>query len=133
MKRFTIVTEDGEQILLNNSTLKTLLAGEDQDNDVLSVETKFGYVAVDRTTTDVAIGITGAAGDILQRIIVESVTTTDAEIYDGTSAAGQLIATIPAATAAGTIFEIGCMCTTNWTLALHATDAAALICIGRFS
>lgn len=118
---------------LPGNTLGTLISGERQDEDVLAVEEQFGYEKVARTTSDVVIGSTGAAGDYLKRIIVDSVTTTDAEIYDGTSTAGTLILTIPAGTTAGTVYEVGCMCATNWTLALHATDAASLVCIGRFT
>lgn len=115
------------------NSLGTLISGERQSADVLAVEEQFGYEKVARTTTDVPIGATGAPGDYLKRIIVESVTTTAAEIYDGTSTAGTLILSIPAGTTAGTIFEVGCMCSDSWQLALHATDAASLVFIGRFT
>lgn len=111
--------------------LTTLLSGEDQDNDVLDVETKFGYEIVARTTTDTAVGTTGAAGDILQRVIVQVVPTT-ADLVISDSGSGIEI-TIPTTAAIGDIFEVGCMCTTGWQVDLHATGAGTVACIGRFS
>ena len=51
-------------------SLNTLIAGEDQDNDVMVTEQgQFGYETVAVSQTDQVLGATGAAGDFLHKVI----------------------------------------------------------------
>ena len=108
MRRFTIVTIDGEQVLLENTTLSTLISGEDQDNDCLVVEEQNGYYIFDHgeATADETLGITGATGDLLKSVLVtEDPTNYSIDIYDGTVATGDLVLSIPS-TAERTLFKM---------------------------
>jgi len=128
-KQLTKNSEDNIA-LLTETNLRTLISGEDQDNDVLSVETKFGYEIVSRAITNAIIGTTGAAGDILERIEVMVIPTTDPlTISDG----GVIIHTIPLLTPIGTILEIGHMCKTAFVIDSHASGVGTIKAVGRFS
>ena len=118
--------------------LQTLLAGEDQTNDVIKVESQFGYEVVDwgAISADEIIGSTGAIGDLLQRLtITEAPAGANVNLYDGTVAGGDLVMTIAASTAVGTTFELGCVSVNGgWTFDYDASASAGIfVCIGRFT
>jgi hypothetical protein len=138
MRRFTIATIDGENVLLENTTLSTLLSGEDQANDCLVVENQNGYEIVDwgAIAADEALGTTGASGDLLVRVtITEAPTGAALDIYDGTVATGTLVLSIPASTAIGTTYELGIMSKNGgFTIDFNASATAGiLVCVGRFT
>lgn len=137
MRRFTTVTIDGEEVLLQNSTLNTLLSGEDQANDCLVVEEQNGYDIFDHgaATADEPLGTTGASGDLLVRVrVLELGTTQDIDIYDGDVATGQLVLTVPQAAAIGTTYELGFMSKNGgFTCDDKADTTGIIIAIGRFS
>lgn len=115
-------------------TQSTLTSGEDQTNNVVRVEGQSGYEVIARTTTDVIAGTLGAVGDLLVRVIVQVVpTTASLIIYDGTSATGTAVLTIPTTATIGQVFEVGAVALTNWQVGLHATGAGTVSMIGRFS
>lgn len=136
MRRFTVVTIDGEQVLVENSTLTTLLSGEDQANDCLVVENQNGYDIFDRNaeTADYTLGSTGASGDLLVRVrVTTQVISADLNIYDGTVATGSLILSIPAGTVAGTTYECGFMSQNGGFTCDDNASVGAVIAVGRFS
>ena len=119
-------------------TLNTLISGEDQDNDVLAVEERYGYEVVDwgAIAADEVLGTTGANGDVLRRItLTEAPAGAAVNVYDGTVAAGTLVLTIPAATAIGTTFELGILSAGGgFTIDYDASATAGiLVCVGRFT
>lgn len=122
----------------NSVGLGTLIAGEDQDNDVLAVEERYGYEVVDwgAIAADEVLGATGAIGDVLRRVtITEAPAGAALDIYDGTVAGGTLILSIPAATAIGTTYELGIQASAaGFTVDFNASATAGIIvCVGRFT
>jgi len=85
-----------------------------------------------RTTTDVPIGATGAAGDYLHRVLVTSVVgAADLTVSDG---AGVIVAIFPSASAAGTFVDVGVTAATGgFVVDSHATAVGTVTCIGRFT
>lgn len=51
-----------------DTTLNTLLAGEDTDNNVMRVESQWDFETVAASQTDQVAGTTGAAGDLLHAV-----------------------------------------------------------------
>lgn len=137
MRRFTIATIDGEQVLLENTTLSTLISGEDQTNDCLVVENQNGYYIFDHgaATADEILGTTGASGDLLVRVTVtEAPTSQTIDIYDGTVAAGDLILSIPTGAAIGDTWELGILSKNGGFTADDKADTTGIaVCVGRFS
>ena len=136
MRRFTIATIDGEQVLLENTTLSTLLSGEDQANDCLVVEEQNGYDIFDRSneTADYPLGTTGASGDLLVRVrVLTSPATTALNIYDGPVSANTLVLSIPTSAVAGDTYECGFMSKNGGFVCDDDANAGAVIAIGRFS
>lgn len=136
MRRFQIVTIDGEQVLLNNTTLNTLLSGEDQANDCLVIEEQNGYDVFDRSneTADYPLGTAGASGDLLVRVrVLVAPATSTLDIYDGPIATGQIVLSIPIATAAGTTYECGFMSKNGGFTCDDDANAGTVQAIGRFS
>lgn len=136
MRRFTTVQIDGQNVLLQNSTLNTLLSGEDQANDCLVVEEQNGYDTFDKATgaVDLPLGTTGASGDLLVRVIVTTgVVGTTLNIYDGTVATGTKVLVVPVNAAAGDSFECGCMSKNGGFTCEDDASLGAITAIGRFS
>jgi len=107
-------------------TLATKISGEDQTNDVLKVERQMGYERVEASATDQALGATGAAGDLLEAVIVEA-NTGAITIKDG----GTTVLTLAASWALGRL-ELNLVSSAGaWTI----TTAAATSClaVGRFT
>ena len=136
MRRFTIVTIDGEQVLLQNSTLNTLLSGEDQANDCLVVEEQNGYDTFDKATgaADLPLGTTGASGDLLVRVrVTTAVAVSTLDIYDGDVATGTLVLSIPIGAAVGSVYECGFMSKNGGFTCADDANTGAIIAVGRFS
>lgn len=108
------------------------LAGEDQTNDVLRVEEQYGSYSAARSTADVSIGATGAAGDFLERVVVTVVpTVADLTISDG---AGTVVCHILTTAALGDVIEVGCIAATSgFVVDLHASGVGTVTAIGRFT
>lgn len=137
MKRYTTVTIDGENVLLENTALSTLLSGEDQSNDCLVVEEQNGYYVFDHgaATADEVLGTLGASGDLLVRVTVtEAPTTQTIDIYDGTVAAGTLILSIPTTASVGDSWELGLMSINGGFTCDDKSDTTGIaVAVGRFS
>lgn len=128
-------TVSGDPAVINctSNTLRTRALSEDATNNVMVVEQgQFGSFSATRTTTDVTIGATGAAGDFLHRVEVTSVIgAADLTISDG---AGVVVAVIPGASAAGYQKEVNVSAATGaFVVDSHATDVGTVTCIGRFT
>jgi len=61
-------------------TLGTTLAGEDQTNDVIKTEQRYGYETVAVSQTAQVLGATGATGDFLHRLVIEVITVATADV-----------------------------------------------------
>lgn len=116
--------QDSNGDWLPGSSLGTLISGEDQTNNVFRVEQQFGYETVAASQTDQILGTTGAAGDFLHAIIVDTATGTIV-VEDGTTT----VLTIPAG---GTgRWEINAQATTYWAITTAASTSC--MCVGRFT
>lgn len=90
MARNELVTPLGDSAMdeTNNAlkvVLATLLAGEDQTNNVLRVEQQMDYETIAASQTAQVLGATGAAGDLLSHLIlvVTTAATAATSILDG--------------------------------------------------
>lgn len=105
----------------------TLMAGEDQANDVIVVEEgQYPYQLIAASSTAAPLGSTGAAGDLLSAVIVKANTGT-ITILDGATT----VLVIPASTAVGTRFIINAVAATGWKITTPASTEA--IAVGRFT
>lgn len=112
-----------------------LLAGEDQNNDVLRVEQQFLAEAVAASQTDQIMGATGAVGDFLHRVIiaVDTSATGTCSIKDGNGSAMPLTA---ANTPIGVYsVEVNASCVNATTPGWRITTGAGctVIGVGRFT
>jgi len=116
------VTSGGQDV-----SLSTLLAGEDQTNDVIKTERQYGYELIAANeTAEVPGGGSGAAGDYLYEVIVKANTGT-ITVLDGATT----IFVIAASTTVGTKFEVNLVAKTAWKITTQASTEA--ICTGRFT
>lgn len=90
MARNELVTPLGDSAMdeTNNAlkvVLATLLAGEDQTNNVLRVEQQMDYETIAASQTAQVLGATGATGDLLSHLIlvVTTAATAATSILDG--------------------------------------------------
>ena len=122
MKRFEIITVDGEQYLYQNVSLGGTVDGAGNQagamtlTDALAGERNIGTsnqyaVGVDECNYDAWVTATGDA--IISAVpalvfgVLVTVTTSGAiEVRDGTTAAGTLVLTIPTGATAGTFYEL---------------------------
>ncbi len=105
----------------------TLMAGEDQANDVMVVEEgQFPYQLIAASSTAEPLGTTGAAGDLLSAVIVKANTGT-ITILDGATT----VLVVPASTAVGTRFDLNMVAVTGWNITTPASTEA--IAVGRFT
>lgn len=107
-------------------TLTELIAGEDQTNNVLVVEQgQYEYETVAASQTDQVLGATGAAGDFIHSIVVDSATGT-VVLKDDTTA----ILTIPAS---GTgVWELN-LTSKNGAFKVTTAASTTCLCVGRFT
>ena len=136
MRRFTQVTIEGEEVLLQNTIQNTLMSGEDQENDVIVIEEQHGYDIFDKSleTVDQPLGVTGASGDLLARVRVTTVLAGGPlDIYDGDVATGTLVLSIPNLTTVGTSYECGFTSINSGFTGDDDANTGAIIAIGRFT
>lgn len=91
-----------------------------------AADLEFDYELVAAAETAEVLGITGAPGDVLHRVVVTDNTGT-ITILDGAVE----ILVIPAATIIGTIFEFNMRAVTNWNITTPASTEC--LCIGHFT
>lgn len=58
----------------------TLLAGEDQTNQVFRIERQGKYVAIAASQTDSVFGVVGAPGDYLEKLVITVTTAATAAV-----------------------------------------------------
>ena len=108
----------------------TLRAGEDQTNDVMVVEQgQFGYETVAAGQTAQVLGTTGAAGDLLHSVIVDSATGT-VLVIDGATTVLTIPATAANVKSTGE-WIIDAVATTAWKITTAASTTC--MCVGRFT
>ena len=116
-----------------SANISTLLSGEDQTNDVIKVEQRFGYetVAISRTA-QVLGATTGAAGDFLHRLVIEVITVATANVTLLDGATEIVILTGGANLLEGVYsIEFNMVATTAWKITTGA--GATVIGVGRFT
>ena len=99
------------------SNLYTLIAGEDQTNDVMKGEQQFNY-----SHYTIGSGTVKSAAGFLHSITVNTLATAPIEIFDAVGTAAGTVATLKASAAEQTYFY-DVKCTTGITIA--STTAAA--------
>ena len=110
-----------------SSAGKAIPVGQDIKSGaaLITKENPYSLIAASETAV-VPGGGAGAAGDLLEAVVVKANTGT-ITILDGAT----VILVIPAATVVGTRIELNIIATTAWKITTPATTEA--ICIGRFS
>ena len=111
-------------------SLATLIAGEDQTNDVIKVEQRFGYETVAVSQTAQVLG--SAAGDFLHRLVIEVITVATANVTLLDGATEIVILTGGADLLEGVYsIEFNMVATTAWKITTGA--GATVIGVGRFT
>jgi hypothetical protein len=115
-----------------DTTLNTLLAGEDTDNNVMRVESQWDYETVAASQTDQVAGTTGAAGDLLHGVhcVFTGVPSAAVQIKDGTGSAINIIAITAGADTKPVFFDIPSV-DGGWKLTTGTNTTCVMI--GRFS
>ncbi len=115
-----------------DTTLNTLLAGEDTDNNVMRVESQWDYETVAASQTDQVLGTTGAAGDLLHAVhcVWTAAPAAVASIKDGTGSAINVFEVKAAAGSQTVVLDIA-SADGGWKM----TTSTNMTCIGigRFS
>jgi hypothetical protein len=96
-------------------TLATLLAGEDQTNNVTKVEQRFNATYISTATTTVVKG----SGGFLHSIVVQGGTTGTIKVYDNTAGSGTVIADFDTTNAIAS-YQFNCVCATGITVVTSA-------------
>ena len=78
-------------------SLNTLIAGEDQDNDLLRVEEQGAYTVCAFASTPVTV--TSTAGKRLKGLVCTVANTGGVDIYDNTAASGTVLYSVASLTA----------------------------------